>query len=132
MADAFFDSNVLLYLIGERDKAARARELLVSGGTVSVQVLNECASVARGKFSLDWDEIRLMIEGISFSCKVRPVSLDVHLIGLDIAQRYGYSVYDSMIIAAALEAGCTTLYSEDMQHGQKIEGLAIRNPFKPH
>ena len=49
--------------------------------------------------------------------------------GLRIRARYGFSFYDSLIVAAALEAGCTTLYSEDMQDGQRIEGLTIRNPF---
>ncbi|HYQ91954.1 MAG TPA: PIN domain-containing protein, partial [Candidatus Competibacteraceae bacterium] len=50
--------------------------------------------------------------------------------GLDIQTRYGFSFYDALIVASALEAGCTCLYSEDMQHGQYLEGLTIENPFK--
>jgi predicted nucleic acid-binding protein len=127
--DAFFDSNVLLYLLAGGEKAARARELLDVGGTVSVQVLNECAAVARRRLFLEWEEIDELLEGIRFACKVEPLSLDAHLSGLRIARRYRYSVYDSMIIAAALEAGCTTLFSEDMQNDQKIGRLTIADPF---
>ena len=54
---------------------------------------------------------------------------ELYLRALDVQARYGYGFYDSLIIAAALEAGCTRLYSEDMQHGQRIEGLTIENPF---
>ena len=128
-ADVFFDSNLLLYLASRDAKAARARDLLDRGGTVSVQVLNEFASVARRKFKMDWTEIHEMLQIIRIACRVEPVSLRTHVRGLAIAERFAFRIHDSMIVAAAVEAGCATLFSEDMQHGQRIERLTIRNPF---
>jgi predicted nucleic acid-binding protein len=62
--------------------------------------------------------------------RIADVTLAVHVLGLHLAERYGLSVYDSMIAAAAMEARCTTLWSEDMQHGMVLAGrLTIRNPF---
>jgi predicted nucleic acid-binding protein len=129
VADAFFDSNVLIYLMSRGAKAARSRELITRGGILSVQVLNEFVSVARGKLDMDWDEIREILGTIQLVCRIEPLLLSTHARGLAIAQRYGFHIYDSMILAAALEAGCTTVFSEDMQHGQRIETLTIRNPF---
>ncbi len=127
---AFFDTNVLLYLLsGNLAKAQRAEELLAQGGWVSVQVLNEFASVASRKLQMPVAEIRECLEPIRSICSVAPVAADTHARGLDVAERYRLSIYDSMIIAAALLAGCDTLYSEDLQDGQRIEGLVIRNPF---
>lgn len=127
--DVFFDSNVLLYLMSTGAKAARARSLLERGGTVSVQVLNEIASVSRRKFALDWVEVHELLGTIRMACKVEPISMRTHARGLGIAERFGFRVHDSMIVAAAIEAGCATLFSEDMQHGQRIERTTIRNPF---
>jgi predicted nucleic acid-binding protein len=129
VADAFFDSNVLLYLMGKDAKAARARELLNRGGIVSVQVLNEVASVARGKFAMGWAEVHEILRVIQIACQVEPIPLSTHLRGLAVAERFGFHIFDSMIIAAALDAGCATLFSEDMHHGQRIERMTIRNPF---
>jgi predicted nucleic acid-binding protein len=128
-ADAFFDSNVLLYLASTGPKPARSRELLDAGGIVNVQVLNEFAAVTRGKFAMPWLDIHEILAIVHFACRVEPLSLRTHVRGLAISQRYRFGIYDSMIVAAALEAGCVTLFTEDMQHGQRIEGLTIRNPF---
>jgi predicted nucleic acid-binding protein len=126
----FFDTNVLLYLLSaDAAKAQRAEELIAEGGWISVQVLNEFASVASRKLRMPIAEIRECLEPIRAICGVAPVAADTHERGLDLAERYGLSIYDAMIVAAALLAGCDTLHSEDLQHGQRIEGLAIRNPF---
>jgi predicted nucleic acid-binding protein len=58
-----------------------------------------------------------------------PLTIQTHEKALEIAEQYGYTIYDSLVIAAALQARCTTLYSEDMHSGQKIEGMTILNPF---
>lgn len=130
-AEDFFDSNVLLYLAApEPSKAARAEALLDTGGMVSIQVLGEVATVARRKFRMNFQEIRELLLGIRLACSVRTIDLGTHELGLDIAERYRFSIYDSMLLASALEAGCRTFYSEDLQHGQRIEGLTIRNPFR--
>jgi len=129
-ADVFFDTNVLLYLLSDdARKAGRAEEILSLGGVISMQVLNEFAAAALGKKMLDFAELRENLETIRTVCTVKAVDLETHELGLTLAERYRFSVYDSMIIAAALRAGCTTLYSENFQHRQTIERLTIRDPF---
>ena len=130
----FFDSNVLIYTLAENDpREAVAARLLAAGGIVSVQALNEFTNVARRKLRLSWPEVRRALAGIRAFCPPPlPITAATHEAALGIAERLGYQVYDSLIIASALEAGCATLYSEDMQDGQVVEGrLTIRNPFKP-
>ena len=129
--EVFFDTNVVLYLLSaDAAKADRAEDLLASGGTISVQVLNEFAAVARRKIRMSWPEIRETLTPIRAVCAVEPLSTATHDQATKISERYGLSVYDSLIVAAALLAGCKTLYSEDMQDGQIIERkLTIRNPF---
>lgn len=129
----FFDTNVVLYLLSkDAAKADRAEELLAAGGRISVQVLNEFASVATRKLRMPWPEIHDVLTQVRAICVVEPLTVNTHDRALQIAERYGVSFYDSLIVAAALIGGCSTLYSEDMQHGQIIEGkLTIRNPFRP-
>jgi predicted nucleic acid-binding protein len=129
-AKTFFDTNVLLYLLSaDAAKADRAEELLAAGGIVSVQVLNEFAAVASRKLGMAWSEIRDALGPIRAICEVESISIEIHDRALELAQRYRFSIYDATIIAAALKAGCNTLYSEDLQDGQRIEKLTIRNPF---
>jgi len=131
-ASAFFDTNVFVYTVVQDDpRSQQAEDLIAEGGTVSVQVLYEFAEVARRKAKMPWDEIRFAIENIKALCPdPLPITLDTHGEALAIAERYSYRIYDALIVAAALEARCTTLYSEDMQDGQVIDGrLTIRNPF---
>ena len=129
-ADRFFDTNVLLYLLSkDTAKADRAEMLLASGGIISVQVLNEFASVASRKLALTILEIREILSTIGEVCIVKPLDIETHKLGLDMAQRYGFSIYDGLIVAAAVLAGCTILYTEDLQHGQMIEKLLIQSPF---
>lgn len=130
-AKPFFDTNVLLYLLSaDNSKADRAEAIIAAGGVISVQVLNEFASVASRKLKMTYAEIRDALQVARVICSIQAITIDTHDLGLDIAERFGYSLYDSMIVSAALQAGCTLLYSEDMQHGQKIEGrLLISNPF---
>ncbi len=131
VAEAFFDTNVVLYLLSQDSaKADRAEELMALGGTISVQVLNEFATVASRKLRMSWAEIREVLAQIRAVCALEPITIETHERALQIAERYGYSIYDALIVAAALLAGCKTLYSEDMQHDQVIDQqLTIRNPF---
>jgi predicted nucleic acid-binding protein len=131
MPGRFLDSNVVLYLASENlAKADRAQELVTDGGTISVQVLNEIANVSRRKMGLSWAETRnflLMIRGL---LEVKPVTIDIHNVGISLAERYQLSVYDAMIVSAALSAECDTLLSEDLQNGLLINGrLRVLNPF---
>src|SRR5271163_1773309 len=129
---AFFDTNVFVYAIIEDDpRSNHAEELIAQGGTVSVQVLSEFAAVARRKTKMPWVEIRQALDGIKTLCPdPLPITLDTHNKALAIAEKYGYRIYDALIVASALEARCTILYSEDMRDGQVIDHqLTIRNPF---
>jgi len=128
--DSFFDTNVLLYLLSkDAAKADRAEALLASGGVVSIQVLNEFASVASRKLAMTIPEIREILSTIQGVCIVKPLDIETHMFGLEVAERYGFSIYDGMIVAAAVRAECTILYTEDLQQGQMIAKLQIRNPF---
>jgi predicted nucleic acid-binding protein len=130
-SDAFFDTNVLLYLLSEEvAKADRVEELLKAGGIISVQVLNEFAAVAVRKLAMRVAEIKEILAIIRAVCSVHPLDVETHELGLKLAERYRYSIYDSMIIASALRAGCLTVFSEDFQHGQKIDRLMIVDPFR--
>lgn len=129
--EAFFDSNGLLYLISsDLQKAEQMKTLLARRGVISVQVLNEFASVASRKYAVDWPTVRAVLAGIREVCSVEPVTVVTHEDAMSLAERYRFSFYDSLIVASALLAGCSTLYSEDMQHGQVVGGLTIRNPFR--
>lgn len=130
-AEAFIDTSVLLYLLSADDsKADRAEQLLQRRGTVSVQVLNEFSAVASRKQALSPAELREFLEGVREFCDTLPLTVEDHELGLEVLERYGFSLYDSMIVAAALRSGCRTLYSEDLQHGQVIDKrLKIADPF---
>ena len=129
--DSFFDTSVLLYLLSEDpDRADRVEELLAEHGTISVQVLNEFAVVAMRKLKMPLREVREILDTIRAVCSVESITLATHDRGLAINERYGFSLYDSMLVASALISGVKTLYSEDLQHGQIIDGqLRIANPF---
>lgn len=126
----FFDTNVLVYIAsGDAEKADRAEEAVAAGGAISVQVLNELANVARRKMHLSWPETRALLTTLQELLTVHSLTLETHDTGIKLAERYGLSIYDAMIAASALHAGCKTLLSEDMQHGMTLEGLRIANPF---
>jgi predicted nucleic acid-binding protein len=132
MPDSFFDTNTLLYIAGsDPAKAERTEDLLVQGGVISVQVLNEIANVARRKMRLDWDQAHALLATFQDVLAVKPVTLHIHQAGMGLAERYKFSVYDAMIVASALDAGCTILWSEDMQHGLRVnDQLRILDPYQ--
>jgi predicted nucleic acid-binding protein len=132
-AKDFLDTNVLIYALAQNDpRSAQAEALLAMGGTISVQVLNEFASVARRKIRMSWSEVTEALNAIRVLCpSPAPIGIETHESALGIAKKYGYEIYDALMAASALEAGCATLYSEDLQHRQVLEGrLTVRNPFK--
>ena len=128
----FIDSNVILYLAGsDASKAGKAETLLRNGAVISVQVLNEVANVLHRKFGFAHDEIAEFLEMVKLLVEVRPLDLATHETGMSIAARFRLSIYDAMIVAAAMRAGCAKLYSEDMQDGFSVDGkLTIVNPFR--
>lgn len=132
MPASFFDTNVLVYIAsGDTEKADRAEAVVAVGGAVSVQVLNEIANVARRKMQMSWADTHAFLNMLRGLLTVHPLTVEIHKTGLALATRYGFAIYDAMIAASALHAGCDTLWSEDMQHGMALdEGLRIVNPFR--
>ena len=113
-----------------KKKSVRAENTIAAGGFISVQVLNEFASVARRKLNMSFAEIQEFLLHIRMICSVVPVTVEVHDQGLRIAEHYRFSIYDALIVAAALSANCTILYSEDMPNSWIIDDrLLIQNSF---
>jgi predicted nucleic acid-binding protein len=129
---AFLDTNVLIYAVAENElRSARAEELLAAGGALSVQILNEFTAVARRKLLMPWAEVAEAVEAFLVLCpSPLPITLETHIAARAIAEKHGFNIYDALVVAAALEGGCSILYSEDFQDGQVIEGrVTVRNPF---
>jgi predicted nucleic acid-binding protein len=126
------DTNVLIYAFTTDQRAGAAQALLERGCLVSVQGLNEFTNVARRRLGMSWRELGEALAAISTLCRaVLPLDLGTHEEALRIAERYGHSIFDALMVAAALRAGCGTLWSEDMQDGMVIEGrLRIVDPFR--
>jgi len=132
MAGGFLDSNILIYAFTEDARTSAAEALLQGQPTISVQGLNEFANVARRKLGFSWMELREALETISILCpRILPINVGTHREGLRIAERYNLALFDSLIVASALQADCNILWSEDMQHGMMIDRrLRIANPFR--
>ncbi len=127
---AFLDTNLLIYAQSADPKGEIARQAILSGGTISVQVVNEFSAVLRRKFRLEWHEIADAVEDVRAALDpVRPVGIDTWEAAVALARRHRFEFHDSLILASALEAGCDTLLTEDMQAGRRIEGLTIVNLF---
>ena len=130
-ADSFFDTSVLLYLLSDDSvKADRIETLLAARGVISVQVLNEFAVVALRKLRMPLNEVREILDTIRAVCTVEPITVETHDRGLAVFERYKFSLYDSILVGAALISGAKILYSEDLQRGQVIDNqLRVANPF---
>ena len=132
----FIDSNVFIYAADSKNPVKRsiARKLSTeavasSGYEINVQVLNEFSSVAHRKLGLTIDEIKAYLEMFR-ALTILPVPADVTEKGLDVMQRYGLQFYDSLLIVAASESGCSEFISEDLNDGQIYCGMKAVNPFK--
>ncbi|WP_269931391.1 PIN domain-containing protein [Aminobacter sp. HY435] len=130
-ADELLDTNILVYAFTTDPRSKTAEQLLARGCSVSVQGLNEFANVAHRKLGMSWAEIGDAIAIIRTLCpRVLPLNAEIHTEALRLAEHDGLSFYDALVVATALCANCTVLWSEDMQHGRVIEGrLRIVNPF---
>ncbi len=127
----FLDTNVLVYAFSDDARADAADELLRAGGVISVQVLNEFVNVSRRKLSFKWTEVdNALNEFKDLLNPAIPLTAELHERAVEIARKHKLRIYDSLIVAAAIAAGCPILYTEDMQHGRKIGGTIIRNPFR--
>jgi predicted nucleic acid-binding protein len=135
-AKIFLDTNVLVYAFGTKKATVPdprievAEQIVMVGGAISVQVLNEFVQVCSRKANLGWDRIIGLLQVVKELCgPAVPITVETHETAVNLSRRYGFGIYDSLILAAAKRAGCTIVYSEDMQHGQVVEGVRIENPF---
>jgi predicted nucleic acid-binding protein len=128
----FLDTNVLVYAFSGDPRSVKAEELLSRGCATSVQSLNEFASVARRKLGMSWAELSEALVALRKLCPIiLPLDIETHSAGMELAERYGLSIFDALIVAAAMKGDCTTLWSEDMHDGLVIDDrLRIANPFK--
>ena len=128
---AFIDTNVLIYSVSTDPRKARAGDVLGQGGVISVQVLIEFTHVAWRKLGHGWGDIAYAVAQFRACLEpVLPLTADTHEAALALARDDGLAFYDALIVASALDSGCDTLYSEDLQHGRHFGDLAIRNPFR--
>ena len=133
MADSrFFDTHILIYAFAAGDpRSARAEALVAGGGVIGVQVLNEFTNVTRRKLRWQWEQIEAALAVIEELLGVAlPLTAAVHAGAVVLARDHELSFYDALIVAAALDAGCEVLFSEDLQHGQKFGALRVENPFR--
>ena len=130
MTRPFIDSNVVFYLFSSNAvKADRAESLLQTGGLISVQVLNEVASVCLRKLKMTWKDVDSVLETLKATCEVLPVTLASHEKAVGLAKRFQISLYDANIVATAILCGANTLFSEDMQNDMSMETVTVVNPF---
>ena len=126
----FIDTSVVLYAVdANASKADVADEIIDNGGFISVQILNESLEVMRRKWKLPWSKVRSFLEYLEASCTVLPLKLETHHRAADIAEATGIRIYDALLIATAEDAGCNILLTEDLNDGQRIGSVTIRNPF---
>jgi predicted nucleic acid-binding protein len=133
----FLDTNVLVYWLQDQERAKSVDRLLEGGCFISVQVLNEFANVLRKKLGMNWDEIRQVHSALLKVCSLTDLTYRIQTLAMWLAERYGFTIYDANIVAAAANSGCAVVYSEDMQNGLRVEipaeygggALRIENPF---
>lgn len=135
----FLDTNIIIYSFDDRDsdKQETAKALITDGllhnqAVISYQVVQEFVNVSTRKFTvpLTLTDCKLYVDSVLGPMWEVYSSKELVHSAFDIAGRWQYSFYDSLIIASALEASCNILYSEDLQHGQKVYSLQILNPFR--
>jgi predicted nucleic acid-binding protein len=130
-AKYFLDTNILIYTVGNIiPKKQIAVDLIGACAVISTQTITESVNVMHRKLGYDYAQIRVIIDTLINQMTVQPITSETIRSALRIAERYRYSYYDSQVIASALEHACPVLYSEDLQHEQRIDGrLQIVNPF---
>lgn len=128
----FLDTNIVVYAFAQNEpRSVLAEQLLLNGGLIAVQTLNEFVFVAQRKLFMSWQDLTLALEALRILFpEPIPLTMEVHEKALRIAERYDFRIHDALLLAAAIGAGCRTFLSEDMRDGQVIEGMRIRNPFR--
>jgi len=127
----FADSNIVLYALGkDSHKQQRAWEVLFKRPLISIQVLGECSNTLIKKHKVDKERVRDILQDILRFTTVEPIDLPIVERAWAVMERYRFAYFDSLLVATALTADCRKLYSEDLQHGQVIDGrLVVINTF---
>jgi predicted nucleic acid-binding protein len=132
--NVFLDSNILVYSYSNSEipKQEIARRLIAdSNSFISTQVLQELCNIVTRKFKFTYEQAATAIKESCQNNSLHVNTEDTLLQACQIAEKYRFSLYDSLIVAAALESNCSVLYSEDLHDGQAIEGkLKVKNPFR--
>ncbi|HEV7378565.1 MAG TPA: PIN domain-containing protein [Dyadobacter sp.] len=129
----FLDTNIILYCYAQDEPFKQTLALKVASNRdtfISTQVIQETCNILRKKVKLSWEDLNLVVYEIVSNNHLIEVKLSTIKNALKIAERFKLQWFDSVIIASALEANCSTLYSEDLQDGFRIDDLVIQNPFK--
>ncbi|QDE38253.1 PIN domain-containing protein [Luteibacter pinisoli] len=129
---ALLDSGVILQLLSsDRAKRDRVEALLARRPFVSVQTLNEVANICRNRARMSWEDIDAFLAGVRHFCPIAGLTEHMHDTARRLAGRYQLSIYDATIIATAIDAGATLVWSEDMHHGLVVEhSVSVINPFR--
>lgn len=134
----FLDTNVFVYMLDDTDEVKRrragdlvGRSIETGNGCISFQVVQETLNVATKKLGFSGEDAGTLLANVLEPLWTVYPSRDLYARGLALRTRYRFSFYDAMIVAGAIESGCVRLYSEDLQHGQRIGSLTIENPFLP-
>lgn len=128
----FWDSNLIIYYVtdtGTKVLDIKAKLSKPAQHIISTQVLNEFSNIAYKKLGFPGQKIVSEITAFQTVFTIVPLTTSCTLRAVAVKDRYGFSYYDSLIVATALENQCDFLYSEDMHHGQVIDTLTIINPF---
>lgn len=132
MTGVFLDTNILVYAFGPEAKARTAKALLDAPFVIGVQTLNEYGLAARRKLGMSWPAVENSVGAILELAEGRVIDtiLDDVRYSLHLAGRHNLALFDALMLAIALRAGCTTFYSEDLQHGFRVEDrMTVFNPF---
>jgi predicted nucleic acid-binding protein len=131
-AKQFFDTNILIYAFAANDlRSTRAESLIAEGGVIGVQVLHEFTNVTRRKLRWQWAQIEASLAVVDeLFNPVAPLTTAIHARAVVLVREHELSVHDALIVAAAQDAGCRLLFSEDLQHGQQFGTLTVKNPFR--
>src|SRR3989338_1067815 len=128
----FIDSNIMIYAYSSTEISKKDKVLLMLENeeiAISTHVINEFIWIMSRKFNVDMESLKVISNNLFEIFNVGIVSKTTISKAIDIAKGYRYAYWDSLILSSALEAKCIAIYSEDMQHGQIIEGIKIINPF---
>jgi predicted nucleic acid-binding protein len=131
-AECFLDTNVLIYAFAADDpRSARAEALIEAGGVIGVQVINEFTNVTRRKLCWPWEQIEAALAVIAeLLGPARALNVAIHSHAVALARSHTLAFYDALIVAAAIDARCRWLLSEDLQQGRQFGALTIENPFR--